>query len=83
MVSFLTVKKFRRSRMVGEYLITGYNLNAMPLEEGRLVKSAQCQHYLSFPAINHFGLAFDALHCSLSPLIDLYPSVWTVDVGGH
>jgi hypothetical protein len=35
------------------------------------------------PPGRHFGLVFDALHCSLSPGIDLYPSVWTVDVGGH
>ena len=41
MVSVLTVINFLPSRMVGEYLMTGYTLNAMPLEEGRLVKSAQ------------------------------------------
>lgn len=28
-------------RMVGEYVLTGYKLNAMPIKEGRLIKSAQ------------------------------------------
>ena len=36
--------KLRRYRVVGEYLLTGYTLNARPLEEGTLVKSLSGEH---------------------------------------
>ena len=51
-------------------------------QSARTLPAADTSHSTLFPCDQSFGWAFDPLHCSLSIGIDLYPSVWTVALGG-